>query len=308
VPRALITGITGQDGSYLAEQLLADGWEVHGLVRRSSTSHTAPIRSVPDVHLHGGDLCDFPSLLRVVQEVRPDHIYNFAAQSSVAESFRQPLHTADVVALGAGRLLEAMRIAAPKARFYQASSSEMYGGTVPGFHPRSPYAAAKVHAHHLAAFYRESYGLFVVAGILFNHESPRRGVDFVTRRIARGVAAIARGEARELRLGNLDARRDWGWAPDYVAAAHRMLLQERPVDHVIATGESHSVRDFAHRAFAVAGLDAAEFVRTDPALLRPADVGELVGDASVARDVLGWAPTVPFDEIVRRMVEAELAA
>jgi GDPmannose 4,6-dehydratase len=319
VRRALITGVSGQDGSYLAELLLARGYEVHGIVRRTSTADWPRLRHLTGrVHLHVGDMLDFPSLLAAVSAVRPDHVYNLAAQSSVAESFRQPLHTAEVVALGAARLFEAVRLAAPEARLYQASSSEMLGGPAlpigatgpgasqPAFHPRSPYAAAKVHAHHLAVNYRESHGMFVVCGLLYNHESPRRGPEFVTRRIARGVAAIAQGRARTLTLGNLEARRDWGWAPDYVAAMLAMLEQDTPQDVTVATGESWSVEEFAARAFAVAGLDWREHVRVDPALLRPADIPELRGDPEPARRVLGFRPTVGFDAIVARMVEAEL--
>lgn len=316
--RALITGISGQDGSYLAEFLLDAGWEVHGLVRRSSTGawpRLAHLRAHRGIVLHVGDMTDLPSLLDAVRASRPEHVYNLAAQSSVAESFRQPLLTADVVALGAARLLEAVRREAPDARVYQASSSEMLGGAVPqgvpvgalAFHPRSPYAAAKAHAHHLAVNYRESHGMFVVCGLLYNHESPRRGPEFVTRRIARGVADIVAGRARTLALGNLEARRDWGWAPDYVRAIHAMLLQSAPTDGIVATGESHSVRGFAERAFACAGLVAAEHVVLDPALLRPADIPELVGDPTWARDHLGWRPSVSFDGIVERMVEAEIA-
>ncbi len=316
--RALITGISGQDGSYLAEMLLDGGWEVHGLVRRSSTGEwprLAHLRGRRDLVLHVGDMTDLPSLLDAVRASRPDHVYNLAAQSSVAESFRQPLLTAEVVALGAARLLEAVRREAPEARVYQASSSEMLGGAVPAgaavgslpFHPRSPYAAAKVHAHHLAVNYRESHGMFVVCGLLYNHESPRRGPEFVTRRIARGVADIVAGRTTTLALGNLDARRDWGWAPDYVRALHAMLLRDAPVDGIVATGQSYSVRDFAERAFACAGLVAADHVVVDPALLRPADIPELLGDPSWAREHLDWHPSVTFDGIVERMVEAELA-
>lgn len=305
--RALITGISGQDGSYLAELLLARGFEVHGIVRRTSTADWPRLRHLSGrIHLHLGDMLDFPSLLAAVSAVRPQHVYNLAAQSSVAESFRQPLHTADVVALGAARLFESVRVAAPEARVYQASSSEMLGGPGPDFHPRSPYASAKVHAHHLAVNYRESHGMFVVCGLLFNHESPRRGPEFVTRRIARGVAAIAQGRARTLTLGNLEARRDWGWAPDYVAAMLAMLELDAPQDVTVATGESWSVQDFAARAFASAGLDWREHVRVDPALLRPADIAELRGDPEPARRVLGFRPSVDFDGLVARMVESEL--
>jgi GDPmannose 4,6-dehydratase len=292
--------------------LLERGYEVHGLVRRTSTADWPRLRHLRDrVTLHMGDMLDFPSLLAAVSRVRPHHVYNLAAQSSVAESFRQPLLTAEVVALGAARLFEAVRVAAPEARVYQASSSEMLGGTEDGvapvvFHPRSPYAAAKVHAHHLAVNYRESHGMFVVCGLLFNHESPRRGPEFVTRRIARGVAAIRRGQTRTLTLGNLDARRDWGWAPDYVTAMLAMLEQDAPEDVTVATGECWSVRDFAERAFAVAGLDWREHVRVDPALMRPADIAELRGDPEPARARLGFRSTVDFDGLVERMVEAEL--
>ena len=313
--RALVTGVTGQDGSYLAEYLLARGWEVWGLARRLSWENHQRIAHLPDLRLVSGDLLDQGCLLRLLAEIRPDHVYNLAAQSFVPTSVDQPILTGEVTALGAARVLEAVRIACPSARVYQASSSEMFGlaetspqdETTP-FHPRSPYGVAKVYAHHLTVNYRESHGIFACCGILFNHESPRRSPEFVTRKIARGVADIARGRSRGLALGNLEARRDWGWAPDYVRAMHAMLSQDEPGDWVVATGESHSVAEFAERAFAVAGLDWRDHVTVDPALLRPADIPGLVGDASRARRDLGWAPTVAFDELVRRMVEAELAA
>ena len=315
MPRALITGVTGQDGSYLAELLLAEGWEVHGLVRRVSWPNDARIRHLDGLRRVSGDMTDTASLFRALVEVRPDFVFNLAAQSSVHESFRQPLVTADVTGMGAARLLEAVRLVCPEARVYQASSSEMFGegeeapqseGT--RFHPCSPYGAAKVQAHHLAVNYRESHGMFVVAGILFNHESPRRGPEFVTRKVARGVARIHAGRATSLPLGNLDARRDWGWAPDYVRAIRDMLLQDAPRDYVIGTGEAWAVRDFVRVAFGVAGLEAEAHVTLDPQLVRPRDIPLLLADPRAARAGLGWAPTVGFEELVRRMVEAEIDA
>jgi GDPmannose 4,6-dehydratase len=315
VPTALITGITGQDGSYLAEHLLGLGYAVVGVTRQSSGDAAGRLASVRDrIELVGGDLLDQTSLLALVERSRPDEVYNLAAQSFVPASFAQPLLTGEVTALGVARLLEAVRLAHPVARVYQASSSEMFGKAqrVPQdeatpFYPRSPYGVAKLYGHWITVNYRESYGLHASSGILFNHESPRRGREFVTRKISHGVARIAHGVARELRLGNLDARRDWGYAGDYVRAMHLMLQRETPGDYVVATGETHSVREFAELAFAAAGLDWREHVVVDPTLTRPAEVDLLVGDAKRARDDLGWEPTVTFPELVRLMVEADLA-
>ena len=310
----LITGITGQDGSYLAEFLLTKGYRVVGMVRRASTENFERIAHLRDrVELRQADLLDQLSLIELVKDVQPDEIYNLAAQSFVPTSWQQPVLTAEFDAVGVSRMLEAMRLAAPQARFYQASSSEMFGKvretpqreTTP-FHPRSPYGVAKVYGHYITVNYRESYGLFACSGILFNHESPRRGREFVTRKVSEGVARIALGQARELTIGNLDARRDWGFAGDYVEAMWRMLQQAAPDDYVIATGESHSVRELLETAFAVVGLDWKSHVRQDPALLRPAEVDHLVGDASKARDVLGWMPRVAFPELVEMMVRADL--
>ena len=314
MPTAFITGITGQDGSFLAEQLVARGWRVVGLVRRSASRNLWRLNNILDqIDLVDGDLLDLGSMVDAIRDCRPDHVYNLAAQSFVATSWRQPLLTGDVTALGAARLLEAVRIAWPEARVYQAGSSEMFGTASEGlqsedtgFHPRSPYGVAKVYAHHLAVNYRESHGMFVVAGILFNHESERRGPEFVTRKIAQGVAAIRAGRQQYLHLGDVSVRRDWGFAGDYTEAMFGMLEQDRPRAFVIATGESWSVEDFASRAFAVAGLDMESHLRHDPALLRPADIPVLCGDASRARSALGWAPTLSFDQLVERMVVAEL--
>ncbi len=313
--RALITGVTGQDGSYLAELLLAEGWRVTGMVRRLSLGNHARIQHLNALTLVEGDLLDMGSLIRVLRESHPDHIYHLAGQSFVPTSFTQPVLTGEVTGLGTMRMLEAMRFACPDARFYQASSSEMFGiaaetpqrESTP-FHPQSPYAIAKVYAHHLAVHHREAYGLFVACGILFNHESPRRSPEFVTRKIAQGVAAIKRGRSRSLVLGNADARRDWGWAPDYVRAMYAMLSRDTPADWVVATGHDHSVREFAERAFAVVDLRAEEWLASDPALLRPTDIPVLTGDATRARTVLGWAPSIDFDGLVERMVRAEMDA
>ncbi len=311
---ALITGITGQDGSYLAELLLEKGYRVVGMVRRASTEKFERIAHLRDrLELRQADLLDQLSLVTLMRDVRPDEIYNLAAQSFVPTSWVQPVLTADFDAVGVTRMLEAMRLVAPEARFYQASSSEMFGlvreipqrETTP-FHPRSPYGVAKVYGHFITVNYRESYGLHASSGILFNHESPRRGLEFVTRKVSDGVARIKLGLARELRLGNLDARRDWGFAGDYVEAMWRMLQQPTPDDYVVATGESHSVQELVELAFAVAGLDWRDHVVQDPALLRPAEVERLVGDASKARRVLGWAPRVSFPQLVEMMVRADL--
>jgi GDPmannose 4,6-dehydratase len=313
--RALVTGITGQDGSYLAELLLSKGYQVHGLVRRSSSFNTWRIDPFRErLQLHYGDLIDQNSLLRTLSLVQPDEVYNLAAQSHVAVSFEMPEYTTDVDALGTLRLLDAMRQLGCKARFYQASSSEMFGlvqetpqtERTP-FHPRSPYAIAKVSSYWTTINFREGHGFHASNGILFNHESERRGENFVTRKITIGLAAIVKGGARELRLGNLDAKRDWGYAPDYVEAMWRMLQREEPGDYVVATGETHSVREFLDEAFSYQGLDWREFVRTDPRYLRPAEVDLLLGDATLAKCRLDWKPRVGFRELVRRMVDHDLA-
>ncbi len=320
--RALITGITGQDGSYLSEQLLEKGYEVHGLIRRSSSFNTHRIDHLyQDSHdadrrlfLHYGDLNDSTNLVNLIREIQPTEVYNLAAQSHVAVSFDIPDYTGVVTGVGNARLLEAIRQADPTARFYQASSSEMFGSTPPPqseltpFHPRSPYACAKAYAHYLTVNYRESYGMFAVSGILFNHESPRRGETFVTRKITRAVARIQAGIQDDLWLGNLDATRDWGYAPDYVAGMWQMLQQDEPEDFVLATGETHSVREFCEKAFTHAGLDWEQYVKFDPRYERPAEVDALLGDASKAKEKLGWAATVGFDELVQIMVDADIAA
>ncbi|MGB0639835.1 MAG: GDP-mannose 4,6-dehydratase [Myxococcota bacterium] len=314
MPTAFITGITGQDGSFLAEQLLDDGWKVVGLVRRSASRSLWRLESVRDrISMVDGDLLDIGSMIDALRECKPDHVYNLGAQSFVATSWRQPLLTGDVTALGAARLLEAVRIACPEARVYQAGSSEMFGLAGDGlqnestpFHPRSPYGVAKVYAHHLAVNYRESHGMFVVGGILFNHESERRSPEFVTRKITMAVAAIKSGRQKKLQLGRLDVRRDWGFAGDYTRAMTAMLEQDTPTDFVIATGRSWSVRDFAERAFEMAGLQMGDHVEHDPRLMRPAEIPNLCGDASRARTALNWEPKVSFDELVSRMLRADL--
>jgi len=314
MPTALITGVTGQDGSYLAEWLLGRGYRVVGMVRRASTENFERIAHLRDrLELRQADLLDQLSLIDLLRTVRPDEIYNLAAQSFVPTSWSQPVLTAEFDAVGVTRLLEAMRLAAPEARFYQASSSEMFGKvretpqreTTP-FHPRSPYGVAKVYGHHITVNYRESYDLYACSGILFNHESPRRGREFVTRKISDGVARIKLGLASELALGNLTARRDWGFAGDYVEAMWRMLQQPAADDYVVATGESHAVQELVEIACGCAGLDWRAVVREDAALLRPAEVDHLVGDASKARRVLGWAPRVRFPELVEMMVRADI--
>jgi GDPmannose 4,6-dehydratase len=311
--RALITGVTGQDGSYLAELLLDEGYEVFGLVRRSSSARLDRIAHVQDrMTLVQGDLLDQSSLQRALADSRPDEVYNLAAQSFVPRSFDEPVLTAEITALGVTRVLEAVRHVCPEARFYQASTSEMFGDanespqreTTP-FHPRSPYGIAKVYAHWITVNAREAHGIHASSGILFNHESPRRGVEFVTRKITRAAARIALGKEKEVRLGNLDARRDWGFAGDYVRAMWRMLQEEKADDYVIATGETHSVRDVCSVAFATFGLDWERHVRVDPACLRPADVQALVGDASKARSALDWRPRMGFEELIRGMAEAD---
>jgi GDPmannose 4,6-dehydratase len=312
--RALITGITGQDGSYLAELLLDKGYEVHGMVRRASTENFERIDHLTDrITLVQADLLDPTSLVEAVEEARPMEVYNLGAQSFVPTSWKQPVLTAEFTAVGVTRLLEAIRRVDPAIRFYQASSSEMFGKVreVPQtestpFYPRSPYGVAKVYGHFITVNYRESYDLFAVSGILFNHESPRRGLEFVTRKISDGVARIKLGLADELRLGNLDAERDWGFAGDYVEAMWLMLQQDEPEDYVIATGEPHSVRAFAEIAFEHAGVSMEEHVVTDPQFLRPAEVDHLVGDSGKARTKLGWEPRVSFRELVELMVDADV--
>lgn len=311
---ALITGITGQDGSYLAEYLLDLGYRVVGLTRRTSSHTNGRIEHLGErVTLVGADLLDQTSLLAIIDDVQPDEVYNLAAQSFVPASWQQPVLTSEVTALGVTRLLEAVRLSCPTARVYQASSSEMFGKVTRSpqnehtpFYPRSPYGVSKLYGHWIAVNYRESYGMFVVSGILFNHESPRRGREFVTRKITVRVARIAHGLEHELRLGNLDARRDWGYAPDYVRAMHSMLQVDQPRDYVVATGETHSVKEFCEAAFSAAGLDWRDHVIVDPAMFRPVDVEFLVGDASAARRDLGWRPTVSFQELVRLMVDADM--
>ena len=320
--RALITGITGQDGSYLAEFLLCRGYEVHGLIRRSSTFNTERIDHLyRDRHdedakmiLHYGDLNDASSLQKVLTDSEPDEVYNLAAQSHVRVSFDVPEYTAEITALGTIRLLEAIRRAEMKPRFYQASSSELYGKVVETpqtektpFYPRSPYAAAKAFAFHVTRNYREGYGMFAVNGILFNHESPRRGETFVTRKITRAVGRIKHGLQDKLYLGNLEAKRDWGYAGDYVEAMWMMLQHPEPEDFVIATGQTHAVRELLDEAFGYAGLDWRKFVEIDPRYHRPTEVDLLLGDASKARRLLGWEPKVSFKELVRKMVDADMA-
>jgi GDPmannose 4,6-dehydratase len=316
--RALITGITGQDGAYLSEFLLGKGYEVFGLLRRSASSDVVGERLrrlgvLERVTLIDGNLIDLASLLRALEQVRPDEIYNLAAQSFVKTSWNQPLLTGQVTALGAANMLEALRLAAPGARFYQASSSEMYGlvqepvqSERTPFYPRSPYAVAKLYAHWMTVNYRESYGLHASSGILFNHESPLRGIEFVTRKITDGAARIRLGLASELPMGNLEARRDWGHARDYVRAMWLMLQQATPDDYVVATGRTATVREFCEMAFAHVGLDWRAHVRVDPAFLRPAEVDALEGDATKARRRLGWAPETTLEEMAAEMVEADL--
>jgi GDPmannose 4,6-dehydratase len=323
VPSALITGITGQDGSYLAELLLEKGYEVHGVVRRSSSMNRGRIDHLhhqlgpraKDLKLHYGDLADTTTLNQLIKTIRPDEVYNLGAQSHVRISFDMPEFTADVVGLGTLRLLDAIRNNDFAARFYQASSSEMYGATESRvqdentpFHPRSPYACAKVFAHHMSINYREAYGLHVSSGILFNHESPRRGENFVTRKITRGLAQILAGETDELVLGNLEAARDWGFAGDYVEAMWMMLQQDSGDDYVIATGEMHTIRDFLDASFGLVGLDWQTVVKQDQRFTRPTEVDHLCGDASKAERVLGWKPKTAFDGLVRMMVVADLEA
>ncbi len=314
MPRALITGVTGQDGSYLAELLLAKGYEVVGMVRRTSHHSYERIEHLLDrIEIVAADLLDQHSLTVVLQDTRPDEVYNLAAQSYVPTSWSQPVLTGEFTALGVTRILEAIRLVHPSARFYQASSSEMFGKVTEtpqrettSFYPRSPYGVAKVYGHWITVNYRESYGLYAVSGILFNHESPRRGIEFVTRKVTDGVARIKLGLSRELRLGNLDARRDWGFAGDYVEAMWRMLQRELPVDYVVGSGETHSVRELVELAFGRVGLDYHDYVVSDPRFYRPAEVDVLLADPAKARRELGWSPRVGFAELVAMMVDADL--
>jgi len=314
--KALITGITGQDGSYLAELLLSKGYEVVGVVRRSSTDHYERIDHLMDrVTIADADLLDPSSLMAALEQSEADEVYNLAAQSYVPTSFAQPVLTAEFTAVSVARLLEAVKAVRPGARFYQASSSEMFGKVTQSpqderttFHPRSPYGVAKVYGHWITVNYREAYGMHASSGILFNHESPRRGLQFVTRKITHAVARIRKGLQKELLLGNLDARRDWGYAGDYVHAMWLMLQQDQPDDFVIATGETHSVREFCEIAFSHVDLDYRKYVKSDPRFLRPAEVDLLLGDASKARRVLGWKPSVDFPGLVRMMTDADMAA
>ena len=314
MPRALITGITGQDGSYLAELLLSKGYEVWGVVRRSSTESYERIEHLRDrLHFAQADLLDQPSLTAALQQAEPDEVYNLAAQSFVPTSWTQPVLTAEFTAVGVTRLLEAIRQVNPKIRFYQASSSEMFGRVLETpqsestpFYPRSPYGVAKAYGHYITVNYRESYDMYACSGILFNHESPRRGLEFVTRKVTNGVARIKLGLDQHLTLGNLDARRDWGFAGDYVEAMWRMLQQDQADDYVVATGVTNTVEKLVELAFAHADLDRDEHVRTDPALIRPAEVDLLVGEPSKARERLGWEPAVDFEGLVRMMVDSDL--
>jgi GDPmannose 4,6-dehydratase len=319
--RALITGISGQDGSYLAELLLGKGYEVHGIVRRASSFNTGRLDHIyqdahepgPRLQLHYGDLTDSVALVNLIRSVAPDEVYHLGGQSHVKVSFEIPEYTGESTGVGTTRLLEAIRASGVQTRFYQASSSEMFGAAAPPqdeltpFHPRSPYGCAKVYAYWTTVNHREAYGLYAVNGILFNHESPRRGETFVTRKITRAVARIKAGLQDRLYLGNLQARRDWGYAPEYVEAMWRMLQQDRPADYVIATGESHTVQEFCEAAFAHAQLDWRRFVLIDPGYYRPSEVDELCGDASKARAELSWKPQTGFDELVRLMVDADIA-
>jgi GDPmannose 4,6-dehydratase len=314
VPKALITGVTGQDGSYLAELLLSKGYEVVGVVRRTSHHSYERIEHLLErIEVVAADLLDQHSLTVVLQDTRPDEVYNLAAQSYVPTSWTQPVLTGEFTALGVTRILEAIRLVHPTARFYQASSSEMFGRvtetpqreTTP-FYPRSPYGVAKVYGHWITVNYRESYDLYAVSGILFNHESPRRGIEFVTRKVTDGVARIKLGMAREIRLGNLEARRDWGFAGDYVDAMWRMLQQSSPQDYVIGTGQAHSVRELVEAAFSHVGLDWQQHVVTDPRFMRPAEVDVLLADPSKARKELGWTPKVEFRQLIAMMVDADL--
>ncbi len=315
--KAFITGITGQDGSYLAELLLAEGYQVYGLTRRTSTQNFARIQNIihhPHLELVSGDLMDQHSLTFAIQRIKPDEVYNLAAQSFVQASWEQPILTGEFTAIGVARVLEAVRLASPKAKFYQASSSEMFGKVreVPQnentpFYPRSPYGVAKVYGHWITVNYRESYDMFAVSGILFNHESPRRGLEFVTRKISNAVARIKLGKQAYVELGNLDAKRDWGYAKDYVKAMHLMLQQDQADDYVIATGETHSVQEFLELACKAAGLDDwQKYYKHNPKFDRPAEVDVLMGDSSKAKKILNWQPSVSFEELVKIMVEADI--
>ncbi len=314
MPKALITGITGQDGSYLADLLLSKGYEVWGMVRRSSTETFERILHIRDkLEIRQADLLDQLSLIHLIEEAQPDEIYNFAAQSFVPTSWEQPVLTAEFDAVGVTRVLEAIRLVNPKIKFYQASSSEMFGKvrevpqkeTTP-FYPRSPYGVAKVYGHFITVNYRESYNLFAVSGILFNHESPRRGLEFVTRKVTDGVARIKLALADKLLLGNLDAKRDWGFAGDYMEVVWLMLQQPEPVDYVISSGQNHSVRDLVEIAFSYVGLDWKKYVQTDPRFVRPAEVDVLLGDSSLAHKKLGWKPKTSFEQLVKMMVDADM--
>ncbi len=313
---ALITGVTGQDGSYLAEFLLEQGYNVIGMVRRTSTINFERIQKIQDkITIVQGDLLDQVSLIDIVREHRPTEVYNLAAQSFIPTSFKQPVLTGEFTALGVTRMLDAIRTVNPEIRFYQASSSEMFGKVVEipqrettPFHPRSPYGVAKVYGHWITVNYRESYNLFAVSGILFNHESPRRGLEFVTHKVTYNAAKIALGLADKLPLGNLDAQRDWGWAPDYVRMMTLMLAQDHPEDYVIATGRTHSIKRLCEVAFACVDLDWQRYVYVNEADLRPADVDLLIGDASKAKTKLGWEPTVTFEQMIEKMVDADMAA
>jgi GDPmannose 4,6-dehydratase len=311
---ALITGITGQDGTYLAEYLLAQGYRVYGLIRGQNNPKAAQVKKlIPNLELVEGDLLDQSSLIAALEFTQPDEVYNLAAVSFVAFSWRQAVLTGEVTGLGVTRMLEAVRIVNPQIRFYQASSSEMFGkvrevpqNEMTPFHPRSPYGAAKAYGHYITVNYRESYGMFACSGILFNHESPRRGLEFVTRKVTNAVARIKLGKQTEVQLGNLESKRDWGYAGDYVQAMHAMLQQSEPDDYVIGTGETHSVRELCETAFSHVGLDWRDYVKVDPRFLRPADVELLVADSTKARQKLGWKPTVTFQELVHLMVDHDL--
>jgi len=312
--RALITGISGQDGSYLAELLLQKGYNVFGVVRRSSNERFDRISHIQDrVNLIHADLLDQVSLSKALEQAEPDEVYNLAAQSFVPTSWQQPVLTAEFTAIGVSRMLEAIRAVCPKTKFYQASSSEMFGkvreipqSEMTPFYPRSPYGVAKVYGHHITVNYRESYNMFAVSGILFNHESPRRGLEFVTRKITDGVARIKTGVAKELRMGNMEAKRDWGFAGDYVRAMWMMLQQKEPSDYVVATGVAHSVREFAEIAFKCAGLNYQDYIKVDQAFMRPAEVDTLLGTPEKANKELGWKPEVTFEEMIRLMVESDI--
>lgn len=312
----LVSGVTGQDGSYLAEFLLSKNYRVVGLVRRSSQKNRQNIEHILDkIELVSGDLLDEASLVHAIKESKPDEVYNLASQSFVGESWKQPVFTGEVTGLGTTRMLEAIRQVNPKIKFYQASSSEMFGATPVSpqnedtpFYPRSPYGVAKLYAHWITVNYRESYGMFAVSGILFNHEGPRRGLEFVTRKISHAAARIKLGFDKELRLGNLDAKRDWGFAGDYVEAMWLMLQQQKPKDYVIGTGEAHSIKEFIEEAFGRLDLDWKKYVKTDKQFIRPAEVTNLLADAARARKELGWKPKIGFGELVRMMVDADLAA